>query len=127
MNLKNFVIGGLAASVVYFMLGGIFYNLLFPNIYPTSENHNMVFVYLGCLCVSLLLAYIFVRWAGITTFTSGAMAGGIIGLLYGFSFNFFLYANMTADYTLIFTDVVINTVMGALTGGALGLLLGKLK
>jgi hypothetical protein len=29
MNVKNFVIGSLVASVVYFMLGWVFYGMLF--------------------------------------------------------------------------------------------------
>lgn len=127
MNVKNFLIGSLVASVVYFMLGWVFYGMLFKDLYPASENHNLLFVYLGCLSFSLLLGYIFVRWSGITTLASGAVAGGVVGLLYGLSMNFFMYSNLPADYTKIFTDVIVNGLMGAITGGVLGLLLGKLK
>lgn len=127
MNVKNFAIGSVVASIVYFMLGWVFYGKLFKDLYPASENHNLLFVYLGCLCFSMLLAYIFVRWSGISTLASGAVAGGVIGLLYGASMNFFMYSDMPADYTKIFTDIVINAVMAAITGGVLGLVLSKVN
>lgn len=125
MNAKRFLIGSFGASIVYFLLGAFFYGVLFTNMYPGSEGENMIFVYLGCLSYTALLAYIFLQWAQITNVMTGLKAGLIIGLLYGLSVNFFMYSGQAVDYTKIMTDVVINGMMSAIAGGALAWILSK--
>ncbi|MBK9582027.1 MAG: hypothetical protein IPO48_09065 [Saprospiraceae bacterium] len=49
---------------------------------------NLLLVYLGCLTFCILLAYIFLQWAGITDTMSGGKAGAIVGTLYGAGMNF---------------------------------------
>ncbi|MBK8056034.1 MAG: hypothetical protein IPK35_22885 [Saprospiraceae bacterium] len=127
MSAKNLIISSVVGSLVYFLLGWVFYGMLFTNIYPPSDNQNMVFVYLGCLTFCVLVSYIFLQWAGISDLTSGAKAGGIIGLLYGAGMNFFMYSNMAANYQNIITDIIINAVMGAITGAVIALVIGKIK
>lgn len=127
MDIKSFLISSVVGSLVYFMLGYLFYGILFTNIYPPSDNQNIVFVYLGCLTFCILLSYIFVKWAGITDYISGAKAGGIIGLLYGAGMNFFMYSSMEANYGNIATDILINAVMGAIAGAVIAIVIGKTK
>lgn len=127
MNAKSFLISSVLGSIVYFFLGYVFYTLLFPNIYPSTGEPNILFIYLGCLTFCVLVSYIFVTWAGITDPLSGAKAGGIIGLLYGAGMNFFMYSNMAANYSNMITDIVINGIMGAIAGAAIAFIIGKTK
>lgn len=127
MNAKNLLVSSVVGSLLYFLLGWVFYGMLFTNIYPPSENQNLLFVYLGCLTFCFLLAYIFLQWAGIKDMMSGAKAGAIIGLLYGSGMNFFIYSNLVANYQNMITDVIINGIMGALAGAFIAIIISKLK
>ena len=127
MNAKNLIVTSLAASVIYFLFGWVFYGILFPDIYPPSETQNIIFVYLGCLTFCVLLSYIFLSWAGISTPLTGAKAGGIVGLLYGAGMNFFMYSNMSPNYTNIISDIIINAVMGAIAGVTIAFVYSKIK
>ena len=127
MSAKNLIISSVVGSLVYFLLGWVFYGMLFTTIYPPSDDQNMVFVYLGCLTFCVLVSYVFLQWAGISDMASGAKAGGIIGLLYGAGMNFFMYSNMAANYQNIVTDIIINAIMGAIAGAVIALVISKIK
>ncbi|MFZ1705576.1 MAG: hypothetical protein WAT79_14600 [Saprospiraceae bacterium] len=127
MNTKNFLISSIAGSVVYFLLGWVFYGMLFKDIYPAGEEQNLMFVYLGCLTFCLLVGYIFTKWAGITQLMTGLYAGALIGLLYGLSMNFFMYSSMTPNMTNMITDVAINAVTGGLAGAVIAYVNGKMQ
>lgn len=127
MNLKNFIIGGIVGGIADFILGGLFYQVVFPTLYPPTPDMKMSFIAMGCMTFGFLVSYIFNKWAGITTFASGAMAGAIIGLFYGLSMNFFMYSGMPLNIQNFATDAVVNILMGAGVGGAVGFVLGKLK
>ena len=127
MNLKNFIIGGIVGGIADFILGGLFYQVVFPTLYPPTPEMKMSFIAMGCLTFGFLISYIFNKWAGITTFASGAMAGAIIGFFYGLSMNFFMYSGMSLNVQNFATDTVVNILMGAGVGGAVGFVLGKLK
>ena len=99
MNTKNFLISSVAGSIVYFLLGWVFYDMIFPDLYGSEGESNLLFVYLGCLTFCLLLGYIFTKWAGISSFMTGLTSGATIGLLYGLSMNFFMYSNQTPNMT----------------------------
>lgn len=127
MNTKNLLLSSIAGSIVYFMLGYLFYGILFTNIYPPSDNENLLFVYLGCFTFCFMLAYIFLQWAGITDMMSGLKAGALIGLLYGAAMNFFMYSSQVANYSNMITDIIINAIMGAIVGGVMAVVISKLK
>ncbi len=128
MNTKNFIIAGIVGGIVDFILGGFFYGVLFPDIYPETENPtNYLFIMLGCLTFGFLISYIFVKWAQITNFITGAKGGAIIGLLYGLSMNFFMHSSKIPDYNLLAIDTLLNVIMGAAVGGIVALVNGKMK
>ncbi len=127
MNVKNLIAGALGGGLVYWLLGAVFYGMLFTNIYPDNGNQNMVFIFLGCLVFALLMTYIFIQWANITIPMTGAKAGAILGLLYGLSMNFFMYASQVPNYSNMLLDTVITAVSGAVTGAVIAFILGKLK
>jgi hypothetical protein len=40
MNIKSFTLSAIAGTIVYFLLGWLFYGTLFTEIYPTSGNEK---------------------------------------------------------------------------------------
>ena len=127
MNTKNFLITGVAAGVVDFLLGWVFYGMLFPDLYPEEGDDKMLFIALGCLFFGFLLAYVFTVVASIKSAKDGFKVGAIFGFLYGLSMNFFMNSTTEPNYQNIATDVVIGIVMTGIIGAVIGLINGKMK
>jgi len=49
MNAKNLLVSGIAGSVAYFLLGWLFYGILFTSLFTTGGEENLLFIYIGCL------------------------------------------------------------------------------
>ncbi|PWA07366.1 hypothetical protein [Flavobacterium psychrotolerans] len=126
MNAKKFLISGIVGGIVDFILGGLFYQTLFPNIYHPNKDMKVEFIALGCLTFGLFVSYIFVKWANITTFKTGLFGGAVIGFFYGLSMDFFMYSGMPMNFQNFVTDVLINVIMGSFVGAAISLVNGKL-
>ena len=127
MNVKNFVIGGIVGGIVDFLLGWLFYGILFKEVYPQNENMNLTFIFLGCMTYGFFISYIFTQWAGITNPITGIKAGAIIGLFTSLSMNFFMYSNMEINYQNMAIDVLISILLGAGVGAAIAVVNGKIK
>lgn len=128
MNTKNFIIGGVVGGIIHFILGAIFYQVIFPYLYPPKEQEtNVLFIALGCLFFAFLISYIFIKWANITKVSTGFIAGAIIGFLYGTSMNFFMFSSMIFNANSFFTDIFINTLLTAAVGATIALVNGKIK
>jgi hypothetical protein len=80
MNVKKFLVSGIAGGIINFLLGWIYYGILFKNTFPSNGNENISFIFLGCLTFGLFTAYIFTKWTGISNWITGFGAGTIIGL-----------------------------------------------
>jgi hypothetical protein len=128
MNVKNFLVSGIVGGIVEFLLGGLFYGILFKNSFPTNGNENMLFIFLGCITFGFFVSYIFTKWAGISNVATGLKAGAVIGLFISLYSNFFMNS-MTAEvnYQTMGLDVAITVVMAALVGAVIALVNGKLK
>jgi hypothetical protein len=127
MNVKNLLVSGVVGGIINFLLGWVFYGMLFNDIYPEGEDMNLVFTFLGCLTFGLFIAFIFIKWAGITIPITGMKAGAIIGFFTSLSMNFFMYSNKPVNYQNIILDVAISIVIGALVGAGVAFTLGKMK
>jgi uncharacterized membrane protein len=129
MKTKNFLVSGLAGGVVDFLLGWLFYGMIFKDTFPQPEEstNTMVFIFLGCITFGLFMAYIFTKWAQISTAATGAKAGATIGIFIGLFYNFFNLA-MAPEFTLqmVAIDVAISIVMGTIIGAVIGAVNGKL-
>ncbi len=125
MKTSNFIAGSVVGGIVYFLLGWLFYGILFTDLYP--QGGSMLFIFLGCLSFAALLAYVFTKWAHISTMMSGAKGGAAIGLFYALAMNFFMYASQEPNYQNIAIDVVITIVSGAITGAAIGMVIGMMN
>lgn len=131
------ILAALAGAVTSFLSGWVIYGMLLKNYMDanTLESASSVMrpeedmllwaIFIACFAWSLLLALIFTRWAGISTFKSGAIAGGWVMLLMVLGADFYVYSMMNI-YTLnsIFVDALVNGVQGLLVGGVIGWVLG---
>ena len=127
MKTKNFLGSGILGGIVNFMLGWVFYGMLFPNIYPSEGNEGLVFVFLGCMAYGLFMAYVFTGVGNITDTKDGLKAGAIFGLFYGLTMNLFMYSSQTPNYENMGIDLVINMVMGAVVGLLIAMVNGKME
>ena len=119
MNTKSFLLSGIVGAIVYFLLGWLFYGVLFTELYANEPEPCMWMIFIGCLFMALLIALIYNRWANISTFSTGLKAGFVIGLLYNLSMNFFMYSGREFD-TNFFIRLAIETISLAIVGGAIG-------
>lgn len=138
MSIKKVSIAGLVGAVVSFLLGWLIYGLLLGDF--MAEHTNSTFMRAETDMVwwamvasnifwALLLAYIFNRWANISTAAAGMSAGAIICLLVGLAYALSYYAMSTIynDLTGLAVDVVAGMVMGGIVGAVIGFVLGKVK
>ncbi|PWH83195.1 hypothetical protein DIS18_01180 [Algibacter marinivivus] len=129
MKTKNFLVSGIVGGIVDFLLGWLFYGIIFKNVFPQPEESEttMLFIFLGCLTFGLFVAYIYTKWAQIATAATGAKAGAIIGLFIGLFYNFFNLAMIPgAEIQLAALDVGISIVMTTIIGAVVGAINGKL-
>jgi len=128
MNAKNFIIGGIAGGIVDYLLGWLFYGILFMDFFGGGQPENMLFIVLGCMSFGFFVSYIFTKWAHITTATTGLKAGAVLGLFEGLQSNFFNHSMEAApNYQHIALDMAIMIVMGAFVGMVIAMVHGKLK
>lgn len=139
MGANKILISGLVAGIAVFLLGYLFYGVIFMNTMEgmtgsatgvMKEMDTMVWwaLILGNLLWGFLLAYIFGMWANISTFMGGLKGGAIIGLLAVAAFDLTMFGTsnlMTLGGTLL--DIVIFTVIMAIGGGVAGWMLGRGK
>jgi hypothetical protein len=93
-------------------------------------SENLLMIALGCLFSCVLIAYIFLQWASISTAPSGIKAGAVIGFFTASSVNFFMQGMVAMDdinWTTIIMDVVLTVVSTGLTGGIIAFVIGKTK
>lgn len=128
MNVKNFLLAGIAGGITDFLLGWIFYGMIFRQYFGGAEP-NLAFIFAGCMSFGFLISYIYVRWANLITLMTGARAGAGIGLLLGLMDNFFRYSMTTdaPDYQKFAVDTLIYMVLGACVGAVCAVVNGTLS
>lgn len=126
MNNKSIFVSTITGTIVYFLLGWLFYGILFTELYPESDS--MLFIFLGCLFYVLIFSLIYACWASISTFKGGAKLGLILGVLNALSMNFFMSSSDgQLDVERFITDLIIAAISSAIMGGVVGLTIGKMK
>ena len=124
MKTKNFLVSGIVGGIVAFFLGWLLWGILFKSFFPVQpeqSTNNMVLIFLGSLSYGLLISYIFVKWAQISTAATGAKGGAILGLLLALYFDFFHMAMNAGDtFQIMALDVVLSIVLGAIIGAIIG-------
>ena len=84
MKTKNFIGSGIAGGIANFFLGWLFYGIIFKDSFPQPDESSnaMILIALGSITFGLFIAYIFTKWAQISTVSSGAKAGAVIGFFH---------------------------------------------
>ena len=128
-----------AGGIAFFVLGFVIYGLILD---PMVMKPNMV-IYAGLMketptwiplilanfVSAFLLAYIFDKWASISTFISGLKGGAIVWFLISLAYQlmFVAFMNLSKNYIPPIADVAGSIVMGAIGGGVIGQVLGMMK
>jgi hypothetical protein len=137
MSTNKILIAGIVAGIVGFILGGVTYGILLMDFMSSNggsatgvmrAESEMVYwaLAVGNLCWGLLMAYIYGRWANISTAATGAQAGAVIGFLIAASWDLMYYATTNMmNLTATLVDIVVYTVMTAIVGAVAAWMLGR--
>ena len=128
MNVKNFLITGIVGGLVDFLLGWLFYGILFKDTFPMTGKENMMFIFLGCMSFGFLMATVYTVVSSIEKCVPGLKTGALIGLFIALYSDFFMNVNNpTVNYTMIATDIAVTVVMSSLVGAVMAVVNGKMK
>lgn len=127
MNTKNFTIAGVVGTIVYFMLGGLFYNVLFPNLYPQEGETSVLFIALGCVIYTFLLCLVLIKWEVGVNAKDAALKGALFGLLNALSTNFFMYSGKEVHTLNFVIDAGIGAISTAITSAVIMAVYKKLQ
>ena len=115
MDTTKLLTGTIAGTITSFIVGFLIFGLALSGY--MGENTSMkaqpdfIWIVIGHIFLALLITYIFLQWAGITTVSSGLRAGLIIGLLVCLGYNCLLLGN--SDF---FSGGVVPAVVDAIGG-----------
>ncbi len=133
MNSK-IIVATIAGGVAYFLLGWLIYGILLMDFYTANtiqyaglwkEMPNLLLMFLSNLLGAFLLAFIFHRWAGISTFSGGLTGGLILGLILALMWDLYFLSSMNLySVTLVVVDVIVSTIFTGIIGGLIGWILG---
>ena len=134
MNTNKILVAGLIGGVFAFFFGWLVFGFLFPDLmkiplegFMKAETDMVMWAMIASnLLWGLLMAYIFVQWANISTWLAGAKAGATLGFLISAAYDFGFFA-MTNMYTLnsMLIDIVVNTLFVGIIGAVIGWWLGR--
>ncbi len=126
MDIKKWVIGGITAGILLFLLGWLIYGMLLMNFMNNhtgaagnvmKQEPEMLYLVIGNLAAGFMLAYILMK-ANVTTMAGGFITAGIVNLLMAVSVDCMIYATTTTiSKTAMAADVAASTVMFAIVGG----------
>lgn len=131
MNVKNFLIGGIAGGVADFLMGWLVYGILLKDTFPKPEGagpENMLFIFLGCMCFGFLLSFIFAQGEGVSKCVPGIKVALGVGLFMSLCNNFFyaMYKD-SMDVKMVVIDVVASLAIATVVGAVIGVVNGKMK
>ncbi|MCF8237419.1 MAG: hypothetical protein K9I85_04630 [Saprospiraceae bacterium] len=137
MSTNKILMSGLVAGIVAFFLGWIVWGMILMGMSESMSGSatgvsrgedDMIWwaLIVGNLLFGFLYAYIFGRWANITTAATGAKAGAMIGLIMSASWDLTMYGT-TNVMTLngVFIDIIASTVVSAIIGAVAAWMLGR--
>lgn len=137
MDLSKILLATLGGAFVFFLLGWIIWGFALYGIHEANtityeglqkEYPDLILIAVSMVFQALLYSIIFNRWAGISTFASGAKAGALIAGLSGFGYSLMMMASMNLiNFTVAGTDLFGNLLWGAIGGGVIGWILGRGK
>ncbi len=131
--MTKILIGGILGGIVYFLLGWLVYGILLAGSMDAggcmraSDAMLYLWIFIGNVFTGLMLAYVFSKMAGVTTLSTGALTGGVIGLLSAIGMDSLMYGTTTmmSSPTPILMDAVITAVMWGIVGSVIAWWLGR--
>jgi hypothetical protein len=134
MNVRT-IIAALAGGVTMFLLGFVFFGLLFAEYfranmvqYPGLDKDPPVFwaIFVFNLAWAAIIAFV-LDYAGRGGWAEGAKVGAIIMALIAIAahFDFFAFLNIHKTVAPILVHVLVVTFIGGLTGAVIGLVKGN--
>lgn len=133
----KFLLAGLAGGVFYFFLGWLVYGILLMDFYESNSiqyeglNKEMPVMWmlaLSNLLMGYFLAFIFERWAGISTLKGGFIGGLIVGLFISVIYDLsFLSMMNLMNSQVVIVDIVVSGLVIGLVGAVVGWVLGFKK
>lgn len=128
MNSQKFFVGGIVGGIVYFLLGWVFFGILFKDTFPQPTNMIWWALVLGNLLLGFLLAYILGK-AGASTPGRGAGVGFVVGLLMSVGVTLIDYATSNAPMSnkAMAENVASLTIMWTIAGAIVGWVKGMSK
>lgn len=133
MNSKV-LIGGIIGGIAFFLLGYLFYGLLLGKTMSACmtcqrpmEELNFIVLFIGNVFVGLTLSYILNRFAGVGSFSKGAVAGATIGGLFAIGWASISYATseVYSDTSCMIYQILVEVIMWGVVGGVIGWWLGR--
>lgn len=136
------LVAGLAGAIAMFILGFLIWGLALHSYFESTMSAtaksvmnpepSFVPLVLAQIVFGLLFAYIFDKWATISTFVGGMIGGATLffALTLGWDLEmsaFFKDMHVGSPYVPLVVDVIAATVSGALSGGIIGQVLGMMK
>ena len=139
MDTKKFLTGTLVGGIAFFFLGYLIYGMALMNFMsshagsatgvqkPMGELTWWALI-VGNLASGALLSYIFLKWANVSSFASGATAAAVVGFFASMGFDMVMFATSNLmDLTAVAVDIIAFTIMNAIAGGIIGAVLGMGK
>jgi hypothetical protein len=137
MDVKKVLIGGILGGVVYFFLGWLLWGVILKEtmaapadiqsvIEIPEEEMRISFMAISCIVWGIFIAFIFNKWASISTFMGGLKGGAIIGVFVSLTVGTAMYSMYTfTSLQNIALDTITNAVASGITGGVIGWYLGR--
>ena len=134
MNMKRLVIGSVVGTIVLYLLGMLFWEVLFADFFEANagsavgvdrEAPILWAVIVGTLCYAVLLTLGLESRSG-KSLVDGIIVGAIVGGLIWGTADLILYGiTNLSTVTGAVSDTVLEAVRGGIAGGVLALVLGK--
>lgn len=137
MNANKILVAGVVGGIFAFLLGYVVWGILLKDALPDNvpglmrPESEMIYwaLIVSNIIFGIFLSYIYVEWANISTWMTGARAGAILGFLITASYDlsFYSMSNMFGGMGELLMDIVANTVWSAIIGAFIGWWLGWRK
>jgi len=137
--LVRLLVAGITGAVISMIVGWLIWGMLLANYFASTlspvaktviaAEPRFLPLTVAQLAFGFFYAFIFVRWAGVRSLTSGLFAGAVIGFFIALTGDLMNDAFMTnmhvgANTPVMLVDIACAIVLGACIGAGEGLVLG---
>ena len=131
------LLSGIAAAVIYFLLGWLFYGMLFAEffmnnagsatgVFKGEDEMNLLVIFIGDLAWGFLLTTILGCWFKVKSIGDAAMKGLVLGLLMTAGFDLIMFGTSNLmNMTSTLVDILLGGVMSGIAGLVVGLIVKK--